>query len=55
MVQSQGLIKYFIFEQLTISYIREIWLNNRGQSKVFKVTFALFLRATHSFIFVDNA
>jgi hypothetical protein len=38
-----------------MSYIREIWLTDREQSKVFKAIFVAFLCATHPFIFVINA
>ena len=47
--------KVLFLEQLSISYIREIWLTDREQSKVFKEIFVVFLCATHSFIFVINA
>jgi len=36
MYQLNSLIKYFFFEQLSMSYICEIWFPSGEQSKVFK-------------------
>jgi hypothetical protein len=46
--------KIFFFEQISMSYIREIWFPDREHSKVYKVIFVLCLYETHSFIFVNN-
>ena len=48
-------IHSFFSDQLSMKQIREIWLPNREQSKAHKAIFVLFLCATHSFIFVNNA
>ena len=47
--------KIFFFEQLSMSYVCEIWFPNREHSKVFRAIFVLCLYATQSFIFVNNA
>jgi hypothetical protein len=47
-------ITYFL-EQLSMSYIHEIWFPDGEHSKVFKSMFVLCLYATHSFIFVIDA
>ena len=44
-----------VFEQLSKSSICEICLNDREQSKVFKVIFVIVLYAILFFIIVDNA
>jgi len=46
--------KIFLFEQLSMSFIRQIWFPNREHSKVFKAIFVLCLYATRSCIFVSN-
>jgi hypothetical protein len=53
MDQLQMLIKYIFFEQLSISYIPEIWFPNKEESKVFQAVFVLCLYTTHLFIFVN--
>jgi hypothetical protein len=42
--------KIFFFEQLSMSYIREIWFPNREHSKVFKAIIVLSLRNIPLFV-----
>jgi hypothetical protein len=54
MDQLQGLV-FFFFEQLSMSFVLEVWCPNREQSKIFKAIFVLSLFATRSLIFIRNA
>jgi len=54
MDQLQSLIVFFFSEQLSMSFVLEVWFPNREQSKVFKAIFVLCLLTTRSLIFVRN-